>query len=302
MIDFHLHLFTRTYFEALASLSTQPGSVEQRLQRVVEKVGLELPDSELGAHTARWLAEFDRHGVERAAAFASTPEEIPLMRELHSQSKGRLVPFAVLNPRAPEAADKLEALLGPGKFAGVLLFPAMHHYRVASSEAAAVFSVLNRHRGVAFVHCGALVVKLRDLLGLPRPMDLSFANPLDLIPAANAHPEVAFVIPHFGAGFLRETLIAGSQCGNIFVDTSSSNSWIRTDPAIAHLQTVFLRTLAVFGPRRILFGTDSNTFPKGWQVARYEEQRAILEELGLSASDRQAIFHDNAAQLLARVG
>ena len=62
---------------------------------------------------------------------------------------------------------------------------------------------------MAYVHCGILVVKLRDLLGLPRPYDLNYANPLDVIPAANRHPGLTFCVPHFGAGFLRETLIAG---------------------------------------------------------------------------------------------
>ena len=87
-----------------------------------------------------------------------------------------------------------------------------------------MFAVVAERGGVVYVHCGLLVVKLRDLLGLPRSFDLSYANPLDLIPAADAHPQAKFVVPHFGAGFFRETLMAGAQCENIFVDTSSSHS------------------------------------------------------------------------------
>ena len=74
------------------------------------------------------------------------------------------------------------------------MFPAMHHYAIDGEEARAVYEVLARHGAPAFVHCGLLVVKLRDLLGLPRVQDIQYANPLALIPAANAHPEVPFII------------------------------------------------------------------------------------------------------------
>ena len=83
-----------------------------------------------------------------------------------------------------------------------------------------------RGAALVFVHCGLLVVKLRDLLGLPRPYDLAYANPLSVIPAANRYRRAKFIIPHFGAGFFRETLMAGTQCANIYVDTSSTNSWM----------------------------------------------------------------------------
>ena len=36
IIDFHLHLFSRTYFETLAALSPLPGSVEERLAELVD--------------------------------------------------------------------------------------------------------------------------------------------------------------------------------------------------------------------------------------------------------------------------
>ena len=92
---------------------------------------------------------------------------------------------------------------------------------------ATLLEVLNERRATIYLHCGILVVKPRDLLSLPRTYDLTYANPLGAIPAANAFPDVTFVIPHFGAGFFREALIAGAQCPNVYVDTSSSNSWIK---------------------------------------------------------------------------
>jgi len=110
---------------------------------------------------------------------------------------------------------------------------------------------------------------------------------------------VRFVVPHFGAGFFRETLMSGAQCTNVFVDTSSSNSWIATQSPNLSLSDVFARTLHVFGHERILFGTDSNTFPAGWRKDRFEAQHAALRQLTLSAAAEEAIFAGNARRLLA---
>lgn len=299
IIDFHLHLFSRTYFETLAALSPLPGNVEERLSEVQRRLGIEIPPSDLAAHVRHWVDSMDAHDVEHVAAFASVPEEIPVLAQVRALSSGRMTPFALVNPKVADVASKVDGLIGAQKFGGVLLFPALHHYELGSSECAAVFSVLDKHRAIAFVHCGELIVKLRDVLGIARTADPKFANPIDMIPVAKLYPNARFVIPHFGAGLFTETLAAGAQCANILVDTSSSNSWKAA--AGLDLKTVFARALEVFGPKRILFGTDSTTFPKGWQHVRHAEQRRALDELSVGESDAQAIFHDNAAALLARI-
>ena len=296
IIDFHLHLFSRVYFETLAALSPLPGSLAERLAGVEARLGIEIPPADLEQHVRRWLASMDACGVEHAAAFASVPEEIPVLARAGVLSGGRLTPFALVNPRAADCAARVEGLLGEKGFGGVLLFPALHHYRVGDSECAELFRVLDRRRAIAYVHCGELIVKLRDVLGIVRSADPKFADPRELIPVATANPDASFVIPHFGAGRFRETLEAGAQCPNIVVDTSSSNSWIAAEGL--ELKDVFARALEVFGPRRVVFGTDSTTFPKGWLYARFQEQQKLLLELGVAEADQRAIFHDNSARLL----
>ncbi len=221
------------------------------------------------------------------------------MCEAAARSKGRLSAFALIDPRTPGASEKVRGMLEAKKIRGVLVFPAMHHFWIGGAEARPLLEALSEHGAVLFVHCGLLVVKLRDLLDLPRPQDLAFANPLSVIPAANAFPRVRFVIPHFGAGFFRETLMAGGQCSNVFVDTSSSNSWIATQSPTPTLAEVFERALEVFGPERVLFGTDSNTFPSGWRADRWREQQDALAAAHASGSDREKVFGGNARRLLA---
>jgi len=298
LVDVHTHFFSRPFFEALARLSPRPGSVDEKLAALSGATGIQVPGPGVAEHLARWRAQWDAHGVGHAVLFSSLPEETEAVAEAAALAAGRASAFGLVNPNAPDAPARVRRMFGELGYRGVLLFPAMHHVRVHEPAARAVLDVVAEHQGVAVVHCGLLQVKLRDLLGLPRPYDLSYANPLDLVPAANALPRVNFVIPHFGAGFLRETLMAGAQCENVFVDTSSSNSWIATQAAPLDLTEVLRRALGVFGPRRILFGTDSSTFPRGWRADLLASQVRALEALAVPAGDRAAILGDNARRLL----
>lgn len=297
MIDFHSHFFSRVFFETLAAQSPLPGSIEEKLRKVCDKTGLVLPDKDVARHTERWIGMLDQHGVDHIVSFASLPEEAPVLMEAVQHAKGSLTAFALVNPRADGAAQKARALLAGG-FRGILLFPAMHGFDPSGEEAAAVLKEVDDAGAFAVVHCGMLQVKLRDLLGLPRPYDFSFSNPLRLVPAANRFRKARFVIPHFGAGMFRETLLVGSQCENVYVDTSSSNSWMATDPSGIDLAGVFARAVGVFGAQRVLFGTDSSTLPRGWRHDLLKDQLVAMEKAGVGNSDRQRILDGNARALL----
>jgi hypothetical protein len=75
---------------------------------------------------------------------------------------------------------------------------------------------------------------------------------------------------------------------------------MRYDASLGSLADVFRRALAVVGPQRLLFGTDSSFFPRGWQAAVFDQQAAVLVELGCSHEEAQAIFGGNLARLLTR--
>ena len=67
------------------------------------------------------------------------------------------------------------------------------------------------------------------------------------------------------------------------------------------LADVFRRALDVVGPKRLLFGTDSSFFPRGWHSAIFEEQCRVLKQLGSSKADAAAILGGNLEQLLIPV-
>ena len=134
------------------------------------------------------------------------------------------------------------------------------------------------------------------------PVRRAAGNPLDIVPAATAFPSVSVVIPHFGAGLFRETLMAADLCPNIHVDTSSSNGWVQYQAPPLTLDGVFRQALAVLGPERILFGSDSSFFPRGWRRPVYEAQREALEAVGPDESGWAAVFGGNFDRVFGTAG
>ena len=90
--------------------------------------------------------------------------------------------------------------------------------------------------------------------------------------------------------------MAADQCASIHLDTSSSNAWIKYHPGLT-LDDVFRQAVAVAGAERILFGTDSSFFPRGWQKPVYLAQDAALRAAGVPEADRLRIFGGNFDRL-----
>ncbi|MER3468251.1 MAG: 2-amino-3-carboxymuconate-6-semialdehyde decarboxylase, partial [Thermoflexus sp.] len=91
-------------------------------------------------------------------------------------------------------------------------------------------------------------------------------------------------------------------CRNVYVDTSGNNEWVRWMPYELTLKDLFRRFVETIGPERILFGSDSEWFPRGFAVRYLEDQLRICYEIGLREEDIQKIFADNAARLLGLEG
>ena len=168
----------------------------------------------------------------------------------------------------------------------------MHDYALDHDGVDQVFAAAAEAGAAVFIHCGVLTVGVRRKLGLATRVDIRRGDPLAIVPIASRYPNVPVVIPHFGAGFLREALMGADLCSNIYLDTSSSNGWLRYLPGLT-LADVFRQTLETLGPDRLLFGTDSSFFPRGWQQPVYDAQMAILDDLGIDDAARTQILESN---------
>jgi hypothetical protein len=296
IFDAHVHFFGREFYDFQTTLVSRedPETVLGRIRAG----GVEVPGPDARAHAARWMAELDRHGIERAVIFASCPTEMKAVGEVAAAHRDRVSAYTVVNPLAPATLDLVESLQPRARFKGILLFPAMHDYAITSSEAQRAIELAQRHDLVVFVHCGKLRVNVRKLIGLNPDFPADKSRPTDLLGVARAHPEVRFVVPHFGSGLFEETLVLGGNCPNVYTDTAGSNAWIlEHDPPLS-LVEVFQATQSSFGTERILFGSDSGGFPRGYRADVLRIQRETMHTAGFTDAEQRAVLGGNLAKLL----
>ena len=295
--DAHAHLFSYSFFEALRAQQPEP---DPSVEALAQRLGWTAPPRDNAELAAVWEAELDRHGVASSVLMASVPGDEAAVADVVRARPGRFHGYFMFNPREAKAFVRARHAFELG-LQGLCLFPAMQRYSIQDETLAPVFEVAARTPGaVVFVHCGVLTVGVRKKLGLPSLFDMSRSNPIDLHRVALEFPKLSFVIPHFGAGYFREALMLGDLCSNVYLDTSSSNSWTKCLTPEPSLDDVFRQALAVYGPDRLLFGTDSSFFPRGWNRAVFEAQTRALERIAVSEDAARRILGGNLARLLAR--
>jgi len=281
--DAHVHFFSRRFFAALGEHCGIPAA------EVAAQLNWEPPPDDPGELARIWRGELDSHGVARAALIASIPEDEASTMAAAAAYPDRFFAFAMVNPWV-EHAEVVRGLHA------ICLFPAMHLYSIQDKRVEVLLEQAAAHRCAVFVHCGVLSVGVRKKLGLPSPFDMRYSNPIDLHAVALRHPDVRFIVPHFGAGYFREALMLADLCSNVYLDTSSSNSWMRYQGL--DLATVFQRALGVVGPSRLLFGSDSSFFPRGWNHEIFDLQTRALHALGIGGADARQILGGNLRRIL----
>jgi predicted TIM-barrel fold metal-dependent hydrolase len=301
--DAHVHFFSHGFFSTLATQmpATQRGELKpaQAKEEIGRILGWTMPPADPAALADIWGAELDRHGVSRSCMIASIPGDEASVAAAVARHADRFHGYFMLNPLAPDSLARVEKALQQDGLQGICLFPAMHRYSMDDERLGPILQYASTiARAVVFVHCGVLTVGVRGKLGLPSPFDMRYSNPIDLHPIALLYPKLNFVIPHFGAGYFREALMLCDLCPNVYLDTSSSNSWMKYQAPEVNLAMVFRRALDVLGPNRLLFGTDSSFFPRGWNIEVFAEQVAALQSLGVSKEVAIRIFGGNLESLL----
>ncbi|MEO8098802.1 MAG: amidohydrolase family protein [Acidobacteriota bacterium] len=287
--DAHVHFFSHQFF--LKLVAQKPGLTLESAQALLS---WELPEPDPERLAARWIAELDQHGVNGSAMIASIPGDEGSVTVAARAHPDRLFAYAMVNPKQAFTGETFSDIRV------ACLFPAMHGYSIHDECTRPVFEWAQRERRCVFVHCGVLSVGVRKKLGLPSPFDMRFSNPIDLHAMAMHYPGVPIIVPHFGAGYFREALMLADLCPNVYFDTSSSNDWTKYQTPVVELRDIFKQALDVLGPSRLLFGTDSSFFPRGWNQAIFEAQATALYELGVGNHDARAIFGENLLRILAR--
>ncbi|MFQ5892374.1 MAG: amidohydrolase family protein, partial [Candidatus Methanofastidiosia archaeon] len=260
IIDSHMHLFTKDIFlhrkKLKQNLNPKLLSVdEERLRKFREKKNLKQPPEGIEKTAGRWLFEFSRYSIEKGIFFGFY-ENCRDLIDFVAQNPERFLGYTSLNPTEKDAPEALKRDIKNG-LCGVKLYHGGEYFRVCDERTYPFYEMAEKLKIPIAIHFG---------LSLNYYVNHRFTNPLDLDPVARDFPDLKFIIAHFGCGFMREALFLSYHCDNVYFDTSGSNSWISYLPYKISLRQVFKKFLEVCGAEKIIFGTDSSYFPRGYRI------------------------------------
>jgi predicted TIM-barrel fold metal-dependent hydrolase len=237
---------------------------------------------------AMWAQEVERHRLARVVfVTGGGNDRLAAVVRAHP---ARFAGFAHHDPFSSNAPAELERAVRMLGLRGYKVIAPFHPHRLDDDRLYPLWEACERLGIPVLIHFGPL--RYEGIVAGPN------ISPLVLQDVARAFPGVPFIVPHFGCGYPRELLHVMWVCGNVYVDTSGSNEWMRWMPYDLDLKALFKKFLETVGPQRIIFGTDSSWFPRGFARKYLDVQMAACRELGISDADLRSIFAGNAARLL----
>ena len=298
IFDVHVHFYSNTYFRFLVKQKAHRADLSSELRNIAAKGHIEIPGEDPTQLAKRWIEMIDKWKIERLLLIGSVPGDEESVLKAVQAYPTRFTGFFTVDPNSNVLMDNATNRLSKQKFRGFFLYPSLYQISVADDWLAPLFTLAQQQKAVVFTQFGKLVMKPRDYAEIPTVTDDAFAHPKELIPVAKKYPGVRFVIPNFGAGMFEETLDVGKQCPNVYVDTAGSNSWTTEHPERPDLRKVFQKMLEVFGSGRILFGSASGLFPRGYRYDILDNQLKLLQEMRIPIPDIKKIFYENLAKLV----
>lgn len=242
---------------------------------------------EVDAMADRWRDELDRHGI-RWINFV-TGQTNDLLARVVARHPERFTGMAH-HPLLPGAGAELRRAVDDLGLRGYKLLGPLTEIPFEDPAVRDVWEFLAERRMPALIHFGYLG-RGGGVVSHPR------MSPLSLFEVARDFPEIPFVIPHFGAGYWQDLLALCWSLPNIYVDTSGSNQWIRWMPYPLTLEDLFRKAFDTIGPERVLFGTDSAAFPRGFSERYLQDQLRACYTMNLPEDDVALVFGGNAARL-----
>ncbi|MHA2406443.1 MAG: amidohydrolase family protein [Candidatus Hermodarchaeia archaeon] len=286
VIDSHSHYLSHATFQ---SWQVSSEAIRRRISTRTDMKEVEVPNPDED-FAQRWVNELDRYGIEKIGMMVG-PESWNEFSNALKRFPERFYGYANINPLSPDAEEQARHAIRKLGFHGFKLYPVLHNFHTYNEEAYRVYQIADELQVPVLHHFG---------ISIGAGVNLRYSNPLDLQPAARDFPNVRFGIAHLGAGMFRETLLLFYQQDNIYVDTSGSNIWMRYIPYPSDLSGVIKRALEAGGPERIVFGTDSSMFPRGFRYDILDKQLRIFKDLQVSDENLRKIFSENILSLMVR--
>lgn len=289
VIDAHAHFFTYSTIKAWLDSGASLSKLQQRVAHNTDMGSLTIPDEDWDSGKM-WKDELDKYGIS-AIGMMISPEVWDEFNQTRKRFPGRFMGYANINP-ADENAIDLVKRAGRDGFQGIKLYPSSWNFHIFDKRVYPIYEEALRQKLLVILHFG---------ITIGTTANLRFGNPLDIQKPAHDFPDLNFMIAHFGAGFFREVLMLMYQTHNVVMDTSGSNSWMIYQPYDLTITKVFEKALKAGSACRIIFGTDSSFFPRGFRYNILEEQynavKSLCPQLCMGEDDIDLIFRGNILRL-----
>ena len=175
-------------------------------------------------------------------------------------------------PEAPNVVAEIERIQSLGLL-GLKFHPEYQNFYVLDEKMAPVWEYCSAHDFPVLFHAGSDI-------GFPGGRH---SKPGDFAVLARKYPRLTIICAHMGGWNNWDEVEADLAGSPVYLDTSFSKQWMR-DPR------QFERIIRKHGVGRVLFGSDSP-----WSKLEYAI--AEVRETGLTDSEKQQIFWDNADRL-----
>ncbi len=289
VVDSHAHFFTYDNMREWLEDEENVERMQQRVKYQTDMKELKLPDDPWDVGKM-WIDELDKYGISAIGMMVS-PEAWDEFNEARQRFPGRFMGYANIDPSRDDAVE-LVARAGSDDFQGIKLYPSTWDFPVYDEKVYPIYREALKQELLVILHFG---------ITIGSKANLRFGNPLDIQRPAQDFPDLNFMVAHFGAGFFREALMLMYQVPNVVMDTSGSNSWMDYQPIDLTITKVFERALKAGASCRVVFGTDSSFFPRGFRYNILKEQfnavKAICPQMCYSSDDVDLIFSGNILRL-----
>ena len=286
VIDAHAHYFSANTMKNWLKRGRTMQSFTSRTASRTDMTSIELPDENWDTGQ-KWVDELDKYGIDTMGVMVGA-EAYDEFKVTMKRFPGRFIGYANISPSEEDAAANVKQAAKDG-FKGIKLYPSSwKDLKVYDAPCYPVYDACKENDMLVFLHFGITIGGQADLRN---------GNPIDIQVPSRDYPDLNFIIAHFGAGWFREVLMMQYQTDNVYADSSGSNSWMKYLPYDINLKQIFRKMITTGGSHKVLFGTDSTFFPRGWRINVLEAQVQACNELKVDGvitdEDIQKIFYGN---------
>ena len=232
------------------------------------------------------IAQMDEAGIEKSILYAV---DAPILyssneyvKQLCDAYPGRLIGFASVNPKAPDAIEILDQAITEMGLRGLKFHPPLQDF-FPNDEA--VFGVYEKA-----LELNIPVVFHVGTTPFGNMCKLSQADPLLLDEVAINFPDLRIMLTHLGTLWHHQAFMVVEKHPNVFIDTAAYLYEIK--------ELLTMDLIKRLGAHKVVFGTDYPS-PYADEIHRMKDFVDCIGNQGLTGDVLKGIFAENVQALLS---